>query len=356
MLNPSFQDCHQLLNLALPAVHASSPAEFSEGLQAGFLGVCNWLEADGQERQKRLRLLQQCFSNTGVSLKQSRLLQLCSWPIFDKQILPLQAGQMPEFLWLFVLPLTVQVALEHDARVPVQLTLSAQQRQALAHLLLSHQVLNEHAQVTVHEVGLTREDLQAAGPLAVAQEVTKDCLGLAHELGAMARPVTLDPDIESGRSFTWYVLCSARMPVGQRRLMQRTAAFECERAQGVFAQALATAQVRIQTLCAHRPTALAETLLSSAACGRAELAMTLTSAREHYGVRQIRLRLPMEGMAELCGQHPSEPEAEYLLRLPFLVLEPVQALEHLLEELCEEAHLEFSGVYSVATPPSSALQ
>lgn len=350
------KDYHHLLSLALPALHASTPSAFSQGLQSGFLGVCSWLDADPKERKHRLAALQHCFNNSAVPLRQSRLLQLCSWPIFDKQILPLQAGQMPEFLWLFALPLTVEVALEHPTKTPVRLALSLAQRQSLVRLLQSDGVVNENAQLTVHNVALTLEDLQKLGPLNLAQEASKDCLGLPNDLETMAQPVVLDSEIESGRSFTWYVLCSARLPVGERRLLQHTTSFKHASAQLVFEHAAQEQSLRIQNMRAHRPIPLAETMMRCAQCGREELSITLAAAKAHYGVKQVRLRLPMEGVAELCAQHPSEPEAEYLLRLPFLVLEPMQAMELLLDELCEEAGLEFSGVYSVAMSPSSTLQ
>ena len=340
------------------ALGAHSPAQFIEGVQLGFSRICDWLGSRHAKSSAELDALNRCFTEQGAPLRQTRLLQLASWPALDKQMLPLapraREYSLPSILWLFALPLTLVLPLS-TKNTSLRLELSRDQQDALTAALSGSAALAGQAQIRVHNAVFSAEDLQQYGPVRVSEAAR-----MLHETGFCDWGNSLlwwDPEIESSRGLRLFVLCTAEVPLRTASLWRGKvpshALLVCE---GVVQQALQDSGIVAEAVTADSPCAMAETLLRFTDCARQELAWCLRLAKVHYRIRTVCLRLPMDGMAELWAPSAEAPELEYLLKTPFSVVEPVGSLEQTLRELCEQEGLQFSGTYSVAGTASKVLQ
>lgn len=343
-----------LVDLTLPAMKASTAAEFMRGIKSGFDGLYDALMGGRGKKKDMLLALDAAFAEHSPALRQRRVLELCAWPIFDKPALPQAPAELPEFLWLFVLPFTVKVSLNNLGQPRLLQGDVVDAKQMLSYVADSGW-LNEKGALSAFPTLLTREDFHLYGPKSLAAAFVHAERGDDEE-GLQPMPVAFDPDIESSRVVTLFMVCASRMPVGEHQLLYRQEAWDGSVLAREVAGGLVAQGWEVDAVTSMPPCSMAEALFRCAGAGVQELGTVLDLAVEHYGSREIVLRYPMEGMAELTAVC-TEPvgDEELVLLPPFQFLEPKAELQACVQRLCKERGLEFKGAYSVAAMTSSML-
>lgn len=336
---------------------AQDGTEFMRGIKHGF--DCLYRDALDSARQGELfhQDLREAFEQTKSLKRQKHILEMCSWPLLDKVALPQEYDEPQEFLWLFALPFTVQFSLQ-AVQKPILFEGDLVDGAQLLRILNKTGRINPEAELGMFPILVSKEDLHSYGPqnlsaLFLAAETGQEYEG--EEAFLQPKPLTFDPEIESGRVATLFFICTARLPVGQRELLHSTNEWDSEMLSYLVKYGLQAQGFDVEQVQSLPPCSMAEALLKCTRTGVPELECVLKLAKHHYGVREVKLRFPMSGMAELSMQADEEDE-ELTLMPPFSFIEPPAELHAAVTRLCEEAGLPFSGAYSTACAPTAMLQ
>ena len=339
----------RLLEFTEPAMQATTAAEFLVGIRYGFDRLYEHL-IESRSPQTMLAALDEAFRPSAGSLRQRRILELCSWPIFDKPALPHPPERMlPEFLWLFCVPFVVKFSTQELAR-PCPIEAEPCDTSAMVGLVADSGWLNDQGVITGLSGLYTREDIHLRGPKSLASYVVRP----QNEPRLSPRPLAFDPDIESGRVATLHFLATARLPMGEHELITKQSRWGCgPDLERLVAQALTHQGHDVEQVTSLPPTSMAEALFRCNPAGLLELQTVLELAKTHYPCRDIVLRHPMEGMVELMAT--LENEEEILLTPPFAFIEPRSAVQNSVRRLCSALGLTFRGAFSVAIKSASTF-
>lgn len=346
---PSFK---AILNCANAAYSAQTGSAFMWGIKSGFEELFKQAAAQGSARDKFLSELEEAFESLSGANRRKRILEMCTWPILDKLTLKHEEGEAPEFLWLFATPFVVTLS-ESEIRKTLLLEGDILEGAQFLNMLTASGWLNANAELGMFPIPLMREDLHAYGPYNLAMLFLSAEEG--QDVSLQPLPIKFDPDIESSRVVTLFFICAARMPVGERELIHRRATWQAGDLEKLVTYGLQSSGVSVESVRSCPPCSMAECLLRCTGAGRQELGAILELGRHHYGDREVVLRFPMEGMAELTAQGDRADE-EYSLTTPFQFIEPASELQSTLESLCEEKGQKFKGAYSVTCSQSAMLQ
>lgn len=341
------QIAQKFISAAEPPLTAGSMGEFLQGLNKGHLELYEELFSSTPEMA--LSALDEAFAQTRRTPRQRRVLELCAWPIFDKPSLPLQTSGLPEFLWLFAMPMLVRLKESDD---PLMLVPGdCLDMEALIETVESSGCMNPKALVSGFTALYSRDDLHAYGPRGIAERFV-----LAESSGELDLPLPLpvvrDPDIESGRTVVLYALMAARLPAGEKKLFVKEA-WPVETLRSIYAAALKTAGIEFDELQVLDPCHMSESLLRCTDAGGAEMRSWLELGIAHYGITQAYLAVPTDGMGELIGL--TKDGEELLLAPTFAFTEPTVVLNQAVESLCKDCGIGFKGLFVSAAPSSSAL-
>lgn len=342
-----------LVDLTLPAMKASTAAEFMRGIKSGFDGLYEALMGENVKKKQLLIALDQAFAEHSPSLRQRRVLELCAWPIFDKPALPQRDAELPEFLWLFVLPFVVKLSAA-DLTEPKLLQGDVVDAKSILTRVADSGWLNSKSALSAFPTLLTREDLHLYGPKSLAATFVHAERG--DDEGLQPMPVVFDPEIESSRVVTLFLVCASRLPVGEHQLLHRQQEWDGSALGREVVSGLVNQGWAVESATSMPPCSMAEALFRCAGAGVQELGTVLDLAVEHYQSREFVLRYPMEGVAELTAiSTEAGSEEELVLLPPFQFLEPKGELLACVHRLCKDRGLEFKGAYSVSATTSSML-
>ncbi len=339
-----------VLDLTRPALQAETATQFMAGIKSGFDALYDGLVAD-TTKKRMLPALEVAFTQSRGSIRQRRVLELCAWPIFDKPALPSAPGAMPEFLWLFCLPFVVRFGMK-DIQQPVLLQGDVVDARSMLHLAAESGWLNPKAVLSGFPALLTREDLHLYGPKNLASLFVHSEMG--EDEGLQSMPLVFDDEIESGRVATVYLVGAARLPVGENHLLNKQAEWPAAESMARLVHTgLTECDLEVESVVSYPPCSMAEALFRCAGAGLQEFATVLSLAKEHYGAKDLILRHPMEGMAELTCTDKDGDEISLLPPFPFI--EPKQELQACMRRLCRDLDIEFKGAFSVAVATGSML-
>lgn len=321
--------------------------EFMDQLRAGYQALYDALMQDTRQRKKALKLLEELFAATAAEPRRRRILELCSWPIFDKPALPLESPGLPEFIWVFALPFVVTFA-PAQLPTPVVLDGDAFDPDAVLELLEASEAVSSKGHLRVFSTLFRKEDLHAYGPQNIAQFFVGAELGLTSPPQPL--PVTFDRDIDCARSVPFFALCACRMQLGEKTLLNRdvvwsAAALEAEIFTGLQSRGLA-----VEAVHSLPPCSLAETLFQCAGPSLEAMERNLDEATKLYGELELIIRHPMDGLAEVNAFNAAGEEV--VLQPPFSFFEPRLELRKTIAQYCERRRLGFRG--SFVLPQSSA--
>ncbi len=336
-----------LADLALPALKATTSQEFMQAIRSGFDGLYDRLLSPGHSRKQTLAALDALFSGDLTNVRQRRVLELCAWPIFDKPALPAVPSQLPEFLWLFCLPFVVTGSGVSKSN-PVDLPLDAPR---LLSLLTDTNWISDKGVLSTFPTLLTREDLHALGPQHLATSFVRAEAGASASLPV--KPLSFDSALSGTSVKTLFLVCAARMPIGERALFSPQAKWDGTALADGVSTSLGTAGVTVSQVQSARPCSMAEALFHCAGAGRLELGVVLDLARLPQQEQGLELRFPIEGVAELVAV--SRCGAEQLVAPPFHFVEPKAELQRCLRVLCDQRGIAFKGAFSAAVPQGSML-
>lgn len=346
----SKQYVQSILNIVKKPLAAKEGAEFLEGVREGFESLYAKLLSSGHKK-KWASALDAAFSQTMGSFREHRVLELCAWPIFDKPALPAQdKGDFPEFLWMFCIPFVVQFA-QHETAAPLNLPENLFDGQAVLRKLSQGTWFNPQAMLAGFPVLLSREDLHLTGPSSLASLFVEAELGGPVVLRGL--PHIFDEEIESGRVATFYMVASARMQCGESRLMLREGAWPAEKLEQMLMAGFAKNGIDVEQVRSLPACSMAEALFRCTPAGEAELRLVLELAKAHYGVKEVLVRYPLAGMAELTGL--DQDGEGLLLCSPFAFIEPKRVLQDCIGQACLAQGLTFTGGFSTATQSSSMI-
>jgi hypothetical protein len=328
---------------------AETLAEFLVGIRGGHDTIYRAL-LSSSDPGAGLAALDEAFAGTRRLPHHRRILELCAWPVFEKPAVPAAPNGLPEFLWLFAVPVLVQLPLERAAvlMIPPDLLHTAD----FIAVLEESGCLNRKAVVSGFSALYTRDDLHESSPCRIAERFVLAEAGGDFDSPAPL-PVVRDLEIESGRTVTFYVLLAARLPVGERELFMRDVAWPRERLDLLLARDMASANVFVERLESDVACSMSETLYRCTGPGLREMERWVDLAQQHYALGSVYLTRQADGMAELVGV--TEQGEELLLSSTFSYVEPAAELSSCCELICKSRHLPFKGMFVSAAPTSSAL-
>lgn len=332
---------------------ATSMREFLEGLNQGLSLLSE--ELLSARTPQALAALDEAFAQTRRTPRHRRVLELCAWPLFDKPVVPVEGQRAPEFMWLFAMPMLVQLKQSED---PVMLVPGdCLDIEELMGVVEGSGCVNPRALVSGFTALYSRDDLHAYGPQSIARRFVLAETGSEDDyddeaVPPLPLPVVRDPEIESGRTVLLFALMAARLPAGEKKLFT-DAAWPKETLRALYMDALNRAGIEFEDVQVLDPCHMSETLLRCSAAGGAEMRSWMQLGIEHYGITEAYLAVPTEGMGELVGR---TAEGEELLLAPtFAFTEPSAVLSDALGSLCRDCGLTFKGLFVSAAPSSSAL-
>jgi hypothetical protein len=344
-------DVSKLLQLAGPTLRASTAKEFMEGVRQGFEGVYTSL-MEGADQPRTLSALKAALSASDVPIRHRKALELCVWPIFDKPMLPQNGSGVPEFLWLYSLPFVVQFS-TRGAERPIQFSEDVFDMEALTQAVYQSGRLSAKAVLGGFPTLFTREDLQRQGAPTLATAAVCVSTGLGQP-GLTPGGLEFDSDIECARVATFFVVGTARMPAGERTLMNPSAAWPPEGLERLILAGLTEQGFEVETVTSMAPCSMAETLLRCTSTGHLEFCKVLALAQQHYALTGVSIEHSGEGWAELHATIRGEQDA--ILILPaFAFVEPRDELQGCIQQCCLDLGIPFKGAFSVALPISSML-
>ena len=337
-----------ILNLTVKPLASANGSAFLAGVKEGFESLYATLMAPGR-RAQGIAALDEAFSQSLGSFRRRRVLELCAWPIYDKPALPAADKAGPaEFLWLFCLPFVVQFS-PAAAAVPMFLPDALVDGAALLRAASGDAWFNPEARLSGFPTLLTREDLHLYGPRNLATLFVQAETGQDAPLQPL--PLILDSEIESARVTTFYMLAAARLPVGETELLQQRGEWPAQALESHVMAGFAEHGIETERVTSLAPCSMAEALLHSTRVGACELRRVLALAKGHYGITEVAVQYPMEGMAELVGC--GEAEQSYVLCSPFAFIEPSAELQGCLSQVCQQLGLGFKGGFATAIPAGS---
>jgi len=339
----------RILAVTKDALAASSLPEFLAGLRTGYESIYRTLMCE-PGGLAGLDALDMAFSAARRYPKQRQVLELCAWPVLDKPALPEDARRIPEFLWLFAIPVLVQLPQSQDELLilPGDLIDAG----ALADTLEHSGCINPKAIIAGLSSLYSKDDLHAHGPRAIAGLFVDAELGT---LGALPAPLPIirDPEIESGRVAALYALLAARLPVGEVQLIVDENKWPSVAIQAQLSSALTQAEIDFEELSCEVGHSLSAAMYRCTGQGYKELERWLELGIQHYGVTSAYLTLPVEGMAELVGV--TDKGEELLLAPSFSFVEPAAVLQDCCQQICDCRQIRFTGMFVSAAPSSAAL-
>jgi len=348
MANAPSPAISKLLSLTVRPLAARAFPEFMEHVREGtqvlhqtLLAGDAWTSPQGAQEALSAALVQ-----TRSNPLRRRVLELCSWPIFDKPSLP----DTDEILRLFALPVLVQLPVSRSELLV--LPGDFLRTDAVVETLERAGCLHPLAVVSGFSTLFSREDLHLHGPMGIAQYFV-DAETTADPILPEPLPLVLDPDIESARSVLLYVLLAARMPPVPDALSTPGAPWPLAEIAHIVEQDLQAAGIEPERVDVFNGCSMVEALLRCAGPNVKEMERWLDLGMAHYGLSSISLVLPVEGIAELVGHTPRG--AELLLAPSFSYVEPRQVLEAAIRNLCVARGLAFKGRLVGVLPTSSAL-
>lgn len=289
------------------------------------------------------RAMDQC-----TGLRQRRVLGFCSAPIFDKPAIPAGAiDAMPEFLWLFCLPFTVQFTLEQAAR-GVALPPELFEGGKVLRRTIQAGCFNDKALLSGFPTLLPHDDLSALGPRNLANFFLQAEFGGNSAYAPPAR--RLDPEIESGRVGTYYMVAAARLPVGERQLFKEGPFWPADDLAALVSAGFSKNGFAVEKVTSLEAMSVTESLLRCTKAGVGEMRAVLELAKCHYNIKEAVLLQSLDGMADLTGI--DEDGDEYVLTLPLSYVEPWSAVRTMAEMASQAAGLRFKSA-SLAIPTSS---
>jgi hypothetical protein len=339
----------RLLGSTARPLSAETLAEFLVGVRRGHEAIYRAL-VESSDSEAGLAALDEAFAGTRRLPRHRRILELCAWPVFEKPAMPLTEGALPEFLWLFAVPVLAQLPLQRESilMAPADLLRTAE----FIDVLEDSGCLNEKAIVSGFSALYTRDDLHAFGPRSIAERFVLAEAGEDFDIPTPL-PVVRDLDIESGRTVTFYVLLAARLPVGEQELFKQDVAWPREQLDLLLAQDLGRAGLQVERLESEMACSMSETLYRCLGPGLREMERWVDLGQQHYSLASVYLTLPADGMAELVGT--TEQGEELLLSSTFSYVEPSAELSACCAHICKERRIPFKGMFVSAAPTSSAL-
>lgn len=336
-----------ILDLTRKPLQANDAPQFFDAVKESFESLRLMLLGDGRTSPHVLRALEKAVHGCPIP-RQRNILQVCSAPIFDKPALPAGSSDaMPEFLWLFCMPLTVQFS---QAQIDRGLKFSSDfvDVGSVLRCALNAKAFNDHAMLSGFPTLLSKDDLLLIGPRNLATFFIQAEYGGAFSYSPPAR--NLDPEIESGRVSTYYMVGAARLTVGERQLFKKGVAWPAAAVEALLKQDFDKRGIEVETLTSFPATSIAEGLLRCSEAGAGELRAVLALAVDHYSIKEVVLLQSLDGMAELTGI--DENGDEFVLCLPFSFVEPWSTVKHMAESASHSAGLQFRSA-SLAIPTSS---
>lgn len=330
---------------------AGSLAEFLSGIRAGTESLHALLTAPTEKtRAANIATFEAAVMALRNAPRQRKALELCAWPLFDKPALPSAPGDQDHFLWLFTVPVLVQLPLPCPDLII--LPGDALRTDLVIEALEKSDCLNPAAVVSGLTSLFSREDLQALGPAGLAQTFVH-AEQSEYPVLPEPLPLILDPDIESSRVVVLYVLLAARLPVGQRYLFEPNATWPSAKLEELVCSALDAEGLAIEKVTCLPGCSMSETQYRCAGPAIHEISRWISLGKEHYGLASVYAHIPAPGIAELVGV--TEKGEELLLAPSFSFVEPVAALSAACRELCDSAGLPFTGAYASVLQTSEAL-
>ena len=339
-----------ILDLTTAPLEARSIEDFLAGVRKGFDGLYRGLLGPGQNPMTTMNALNAAFSQTTGTIRQRRVLELCAWPIFDKPALPGPVTSLPEFLWLFCLPVVVQFPLS-TLTAPLCLPDELFDGKKLLGLVSNSGWVTANACVSGFPTLLSREDIHLYGPRNLAAKFINAELGGNDSLTPL--PVAFDEEIESSRAMTFFIIAAARLQVGEKQLLVREGSWPAQEVEDVVREGFAASGIEVESVTSLPACSMAESLFRCSGAGALEFEKVLELAEAHYGIQQVLVRYPVSGMAELIGVDKDNEEILLLPPTPFL--EPKTELQRCLATICQKRGLEFKGAFSAVIETSSML-
>lgn len=349
MLQLSADLLSQLLSSTARPLAAQSMTEFLVEIRGGYKTVYKALLGNDNP-QAGLDSLDEAFTRTRRLPRHRRVLELCAWPVFEKPTMPSLGGEAPGFLWLFAVPVLVQLPLNREGLVmlPPDLLRTAE----FIETLENSGCFNFKAILSGFSTLYTRDDLHAFGPRGIAERFIGAETEPDFEVPAPL-PIVRDPEIESGRTVTLYALMAARLPAGENHLFQEDVAWPREAVDALLSQDFRNAGIAVEKLESDRGCSMSEALYRCLGPGLREMERWVDLGLEHYALTSLYLAIPADGMAELVGV--TAQGEEFLLSSTFPYVEPSAELAASCERICKARHLPFKGMFASAVLTSSAL-
>lgn len=319
------------------ALNASGVDQLQECLYSGAQSLRECVLGAGSS-SLTYKALDAFFTRTQGDRRRRRMAELCSWPLFDKPLVP-SKPEAGSFLWLFTLPFMVTVSPKALAQ-PLLVTGNCLNGEGLLDVLEESQALAPGARPRAFTTMLRRDDLHAFGPAGLARCFVQSEMGEFQAPGAL--PLHLDPEIDCHRSVLYFVPCAALLPVGTTVLRgPGYAAWEGTRAAALVMDGLLAEGLDVEGVRSFAPVSIPQALLMCNTHGRAELTANIAEALRLYGKLGVKLRAPIRGVAELVAPTVSGPLAQVMA--PFSFLEPLSTLHETVEEVCASLNLPFMG-------------
>lgn len=340
----------KVVSTVIDAVEANEISEFMQGLQTAYAKLHQLLVTNSTPA---LDGFKSALVDVSLPTRGKQILQAAAWPIFDKPALPLALPNgKQEFLWLFALPLLVKVK-DSQLSCPVRLE-GVSAGEPYLEVLKSTGVLNARGVVSLLPSFFTRDDIQRLGPIALGRAAIASQFEM-EGAEAKAGAVHFDDDIECARTVTLYLIGAARLPAGEKRVLQ-PGDWPADTFENLTADVLTQAGIGVEAVKSFPPCTMAETLFKCTKIGYLEIRESLADARQRYAVSSITLEFPAAGWAEVQGHSVERGDGPLMLIPPFPFIEPPPELEKCVRICCEELSVEFNGAYQVAGPTSPVLQ
>lgn len=279
-------------------------------------------------------------------------LELALVPLYDKPLLP-RAGESPEFLWLFAVPVCVTFAEATLAAGSFALPADLFDGAALIAALRESGHVPSVVPLRAFSGLWQREDITSAGAQAWALTF------VGNELFEADAPspglVAVSELFPLHRSREFFVLAAARVPVGTRQLfapVARTQRFRQAVGQCVRA-GLERAGVAVESVQAFAPGPLAQAWLLSTQSWQAALQANLRDAAAH-DAQEALVRYPGPDYFEVVVRNAQG--RELAVTPPALALEPKLEVVRTLAHAARAARLVWSGSFTSVHTGGPLLQ
>lgn len=345
---PLQSDVSRVLHAIQSPLSADTLGGFLKGLRRGYEELHAVLL--GQSGQAGHAALTQAFDQLRTRPRQRRMLELCAWPIFDKPQAPEIEGEGSAFLWLFCVPLLVQ--LPDDKQDLLSLPSDFLDTTACIELIEASKCMNPRAIVSGFSSLFTREDLHSYGPGGVAEIFVGAEKGVLDGV-PQPLPIVRDPDIESSRCVQLNLWLCARLPEDEKQLFVDLERWPKLAIDSMLKDAFSKHGIPIEELESLPGSSMATSLLRCMGPGFLEMERWVDLGIQHYGLNALYLAVPVEGMAEIIGVTPGGEEL--MLAPTFAFVEPTQELSATLERIATARGLYFRGAHASAVQTSSAL-